>query len=206
MKQRSVICPLPGQLKCPQKRHHLPKILRSPQKPDMYSTASERTWQRKKIRNPYRNHLLFIHPGISFCATARKGPPNMPNSWPLPQYLLQYPLVPFATEMISGIKKQRSPSQANKILKSPESGTPGMRSTDGHTNASSYCHLRNHNDACRAFLRAFSAAHAFLQIHLRRNSSQNFNRIPRANLYAAAAGNAVLLFHNSFFAVFFLLT
>lgn len=74
---------------------------------------------KKKMRNPYLKYFDFIHPGVSFFLESPNLPPSRPNSCPLPQYLLQYALLPYPVEIISGIKKQKSPSQANRILKNP---------------------------------------------------------------------------------------
>ena len=75
---------------------------------------------RKKIKKPYLKYFDFIHFGISFLRERPNLPPLSENNCPLPQYLLQYALFPFIIEIKSGMKKQRSPSHANKILKNPK--------------------------------------------------------------------------------------
>ena len=62
----------------------------------------------------YRGHY-----GGFFLSENPSLPPRSVNNCPLPQYLLQYVLLPFIIAIISGTKKQIKPSHANRILKNP---------------------------------------------------------------------------------------
>ena len=74
---------------------------------------------KKKVKKPYLKYLLFKNLGIGLFLDRLNLLPRKLNNCPLPQYILQYDFPPPSIEIIIGIKKHNSPSQANNILKNP---------------------------------------------------------------------------------------
>ena len=87
--------PNPRERKCPNRETACFKLWISANTSPVFQSIWK-NMTKKKIRNPYLNHLLFIHRGTSFFRERPKRPPIRPKSCPLPQYRLQYPFVPFA--------------------------------------------------------------------------------------------------------------
>jgi len=73
----------------------------------------------KNARNKYLNHLDLSQAGMGLFLERPSFLPSNVKSCPLPQYLLQYALVPDIIEIASGVAKQINPSHANRILKNP---------------------------------------------------------------------------------------
>ena len=69
----------------------------------------------KKMRKPYRNHLVVMNLGMGLFLDSFFFLPRSSNSCPLPQYLLQYVFPPPNMEIKRGVMKQMTPSHANNM-------------------------------------------------------------------------------------------